>query len=135
MERLLSSTSTGENQMANPFVHVELSSNDVGAAKTFYGKLFDWQLEDVEMGPDMTYTMIKVGEGTGGGMMKNMIPGSPSFWLAYVQVDDIEKATRKAESLGAKVMTDVTEVMGMGWLSVIVDPTGAALGLWKPKAA
>jgi uncharacterized protein len=121
--------------MANPFVHVELSSNDVGAAKTFYGKLFDWQLEDVEMGPDMTYTMIKVGEGTGGGMMKNMIPGSPSFWLAYVQVDDIEKATRKAESLGAKVMTDVTEVMGMGWLSVIVDPTGAALGLWKPKAA
>jgi predicted enzyme related to lactoylglutathione lyase len=87
------------------------------------------------MGPDMTYTMISVGEGTGGGMMKNMIPGSPSFWLAYVQVDDIEKATRKAESLGAKVMKDVTEVMGAGWLSVIVDPTGAALGLWKPKAA
>ena len=120
--------------MANPFVHVELSSTDVGAAKTFYGKLFDWKLEDVPMGPDMTYTMISVGEGTGGGMMKNMIPGSPSFWLAYVQVDDIEKATRKAESLGAKVMKDVTEVMGAGWLSVIVDPTGAALGLWKPKA-
>jgi len=123
------------NKMANPFVHVELSSNDVGAAKTFYGKLFDWKLEDMPMGPDMTYTMINVGEGTGGGMMKNMIPGSPSFWLAYVQVDDIEKATRKAESLGAKVMKDVTEVMGAGWLSIIVDPTGAALGLWKPKTA
>lgn len=38
---------------------------------------------------------------------------------------------------GAKVMQGVTEVMGMGWLSVIVDPTGAALGLWqaKPRAA
>jgi len=23
--------------------------------------------------------------------------------------------------------------MGMGWLSIIVDPTGAALGLWKAK--
>jgi hypothetical protein len=66
--------------MANPFVHVELSSTDVGAARNFYGKLFDWKLEDVPMGPDMTYTMINVGEGTGGGMMKNMIPGSPSFW-------------------------------------------------------
>lgn len=120
--------------MANPFVHVELSSTDIGAAKTFYSELFDWKLEDVPMGPDMSYTMINVGEGTGGGMMKNMIPGSPSFWLAYVQVDDIEKATRKAEKLGAKVMKDVTEVMGAGWLSVIVDPTGAALGLWKPKA-
>ena len=32
-----------------------------------------------------------------------------------------------------KMMKDVTEVMGMGWLSIIVDPTGAALGLWKAK--
>ncbi|HVZ42694.1 MAG TPA: VOC family protein [Ramlibacter sp.] len=120
--------------MANPFVHVELSSNDLPAAKTFYGKLFGWKLEDVPMGPGETYTMIGVGEGTGGGMMKNMVPGTPSFWLAYVQVDDIEAATRKAESLGAKVMKDVTEVMDAGWLSVIVDPSGAALGLWKPKA-
>ena len=52
--------------MGNPFVHVELMSTDVGKAKTFYGKLFDWKLEDIDMG-DMTYTMIKVGEGTGGG--------------------------------------------------------------------
>lgn len=118
--------------MGNPFVHVELSSNDLPAAKTFYSKLFDWKLEDMDMGPGGTYTMISVGDGTGGGMMKNMIPGSPSFWLAYVVVDDIDAATKKAASLGAKVMKEVTEVPGMGWLSVIVDPTGAALGLWKP---
>jgi predicted enzyme related to lactoylglutathione lyase len=30
--------------MANPFVHVELNTTDVGKAKTFYGKLFDWKL-------------------------------------------------------------------------------------------
>jgi hypothetical protein len=29
----------------------------------------------------------------------------------------------------------VTEVMGAGWLSIIADPTGAALGLWKSKTA
>jgi predicted enzyme related to lactoylglutathione lyase len=42
---------------------------------------------------------------------------------------------KKAKSLGAVVMRDVTEVMGAGWLSIIVDPTGAAFGLWKSKAA
>jgi predicted enzyme related to lactoylglutathione lyase len=78
--------------------------------------------------------MIKVGEGTGGGLMKNPIPGAPSFWLSYVLVDDINASTRKAKSLGATVMKDVTEVMGAGWLSIITDPTGAPLGLWKPKA-
>ena len=30
-------------------------------------------------------------------------------------------------------MRDVTEVADAGWLSIIVDPTGAMLGLWKPK--
>jgi uncharacterized protein len=119
--------------MANPFVHVELSTTDVAKAKAFYGKLFDWSLEDVPVG-DSTYTMIKVGQGTGGGLMKHPVAGAPSAWLAYVQVDDIDAATKKAKSLGANVMKDVTEVMGAGWLSVIVDPTGAALGLWKPKS-
>jgi len=117
--------------MANAFVHVELSTTDVGKAKDFYGKLFQWTLEDVPM-DGAAYTMIKVGEGTGGGMMKQMMPGAPSAWLAYVEVDDIAAATKRAKELGATVMRDVTEVMGAGWLSIIVDPTGAALGLWKP---
>ena len=120
--------------MANPFVHVELETNDVAKAKSFYSKLFDWKLEDVpNPAAGGSYTMISVGDGTGGGMMKNPMPGGQSFWLAYVLVDDIEAATKKAKSLGATVMKDVTEVMGMGWLSIIVDPTGAALGLWKAK--
>lgn len=118
--------------MSNAFVHVELSTTDVDKAKTFYGKLFDWKLEDMPMGEE-SYTMIGVGQGTGGGIMKQMIPGASSAWLAYVQVDDIHAATKKAQTLGAKMMRDVTEVTDMGWLSILIDPTGAALGLWQPK--
>ena len=119
--------------MANPFVHVELASTDVEKAKSFYRSMFDWQLKDEDMGGGMTYTMINVGEGTGGGMMKQMIPGAPSSWLAYVQVDDIRAATDKAKSLGATVMRDVMAVMDEGWLSIIRDPAGAPLGLWQSK--
>ena len=118
--------------MANPFVHVELSTTDLGKAKTFYGKLFDWNMQDTPM-PQGSYTMIDVGEGTGGGMMKQLVPGAPSAWLPYVLVDDIKATTEKAKSLGATVMIDVMEVMNMGWLSIITDPTGAALGFWQPE--
>ena len=130
--------------MANSFVHVELNTTDVDKAKKFYGQLFDWKLEDVSMGaggpPGLlaskgNYTMIKPGKGTGGGMLKQAVPGAPSSWLAYVAVDDIAASTQKAKSLGAKIMLDVTELPGAGWMSIIIDPTGAALGLWKPKAA
>jgi predicted enzyme related to lactoylglutathione lyase len=120
-----------EKDMANPFVHVELNTTDVGKAKTFYGALFNWTLEDIQS-PGGGYTMIKVGEGTGGGIMKHPVPGAPSAWLAYVLVDDVAASTKKAKSLGANVMKDVTEVMGMGSFSVIIDPTGAAFALWQP---
>jgi uncharacterized protein len=118
--------------MANPFVHIELNTTDIDKAKAFYGKLFAWKLENPPAFGGQ-YTLINVGEGTGGGLQKHPVPGAPSSWLAYVQVDDIQAATQKAKSLGATVMKEVTEVPGTGWFSVIVDPTGAALGLWKPR--
>jgi predicted enzyme related to lactoylglutathione lyase len=118
--------------MANPFVHVELNTTDIGKAKSFYSTLFGWQLRDEEMGNDVTYTMIDVGEGTGGGMMTHPIPGAPSVWLPYVLVDDINAATEKARSLGAQVVREPMEVPGAGWLAIFLDPTGAALGMWQP---
>jgi hypothetical protein len=119
--------------IANPFVHVELNTQNVAAAKTFYQSMFAWSLSDMEMGGGMTYTLIDVGEGTGGGMMQHPMPGAPSMWLPYVLVDDIVVATAKAKSLGATVVRDVMEVMDIGSLSIIIDPTGATLGLWQPK--
>ena len=123
--------------MTNPFVHVELMATDVGKAKSFYGKLFDWEMEDTTVEnlptPDKTYTMIKVGEGTGGGLMRNPIPGEDSMWVAYVNVDNLKAATAKAKSLGATVMKDQVVVEGRGSFSIITDPTGAMLGLWQPK--
>ena len=46
---------------------------------------------------------------------------------------DVEAATKKAESLGAKVYKGKTEVPNMGWFSIISDPTGAAFALWQTK--
>jgi len=117
--------------MANPFVHIELHTKDVDRSKKFYSSLFDWKLEAI---PSMDYTIIKVGDGTGGGMMTNLRSGSTDNWLPYILVDDIAASTKKAQSLGAAITTDVTEVPDMGWFSVITDPTGAAFGLWQPKA-
>ena len=122
--------------MPNPFVHIELSSTDPVAARTFYDALFDWELKDIALPgspPEqgLTYTTINVGGGTGGGIMKQAMPGAPSSWLAYALVPDINVATEKARSLGATIIKDVSEVPNMGWLSIIKDPTGALLGLWQ----
>lgn len=116
--------------MPNPFVHVELASANIDESKRFYGSLFDWKLEADSHGMD--YTIIKVGEGTGGGMMKHPMPGQPSVWVPYVQVDDARTSTAKARSLGGRVIRDVESLPGNGGsFSVIQDPGGAVLGLYQ----
>ena len=118
--------------MANPFVHVELHTKDVAKAKKFYGGLFGWKLDDMPMpGGGGAYTMVGVGEGTGGGMMTDN--DAPPHWLAYVAVDDIQASTKKAKELGATVLQDVMQVGDFGWMSLLRDPTGATLALWKPN--
>jgi predicted enzyme related to lactoylglutathione lyase len=119
--------------MGNPFVHVELHTNDLPRARDFYSRLFGWNLRDMPMPGGGSYTMIDVGTGTGGGMMTNPAPGTPPHWMAYVGVDDVRASTRKATDLGAKVVMDVMEVGEYGTMSVIIDPTGATLALWQPK--
>ena len=69
--------------MPNPFVHVELNTPELQRAKTFYSQLFEWELEEMpdnSATPDGSYILIKVGKGTGGGMM-TQVPGGPSGWL------------------------------------------------------
>lgn len=117
--------------MANPFVHVELHTQDPEAAKKFYGELFDWEIRDM---PEMNYAVIDVGEpGSGGGIMKSPVPDTPPQWVPYVLVEDVPAFTSKAKSLGAAILQDTTEIPDVGLFSMLVDPTGAPFALFHPK--
>lgn len=120
--------------MANRFVHTELNTGDVAAAKTFYGGLFDWNIRDVDMGPMGTYTLLSSGEDGIGGITQQQ-PGKPPLWIPYISVDDVTAATEKARSLGGTVVQERAEVPQMGWFSIIVDPTGATFALWQAASA
>jgi hypothetical protein len=120
-----------ELTMANPFVHVELTTHDLPKAKQFYSALFGWQLQDMPMPDGKSYTMINVGDGTGGGMMSAPDPAIPPHWLPYVAVDDIVASTKRAKELGATLIMDVTPVVDYGKFSIFKDPTGAVLAMWQ----
>jgi len=117
--------------MPNPFVHVELNTDDVAKAKKFYKSIFGWKLSDMPMGPGMVYTMIDVGGGVGGGLAPKQDPGAPNAWLSYVGVDSVKKTIAKAKKGGATILVDYMPVGGMGALGIFVDPTGATLGVWE----
>jgi predicted enzyme related to lactoylglutathione lyase len=118
--------------MPSPFVHLELTTPDLKRAKDFYGQLCGWTFNDAPMPPPInTYAVFNPGTGPGGGLVS--MPGAPTGWLAYIGVDDIHSATKKAAALGAKVIRDVEEVPGHGWMSILIDPTGANIALWQNR--
>jgi len=120
--------------MANPFVHAELQTQSLGKSVEFYGQLFNWELEEMPMGDsDEKYTVIRVGDGVGGGMMQHPIADAPSCWVPYVDVENLIQSTEKAKNLGATVLKENCEVPEMGSFSIIQDPTGAVMGLWQNK--
>lgn len=116
--------------MANPFVHLELNTPDLAKAKEFYGKLFDWNFDDMPF-PGGVYSTFKPDKDPGGGMMT--MKDAPTGWLAYVGVDDIKAASKKAASLGAQVPIEAQEIPNVGWWSLVIDPTGVRIALFQPK--
>ena len=82
----------------------------------------------------MPYTMIDTGpKGIGGGLTEPMMDGQPTAWLPYVTVDNIKATLVKAEQAGARVLQPYTEIGAMGAIAVMMDPTGAAIGIWGPQ--
>jgi uncharacterized protein len=116
--------------MANPFVHLELNTPDLPKAKAFYEQLFGWSFADNPT-PYGIYSTFKPESGPGGGA--TTMTDAPEGWLAYVGVDDIQAATKKAAELGAKVQINSIEIPNVGWFSVFLDPTGQRLALFQPK--
>jgi predicted enzyme related to lactoylglutathione lyase len=114
------------------FVHMELSTSDVNAAKEFYQAVFGWQYHDMQM-PEGSYTMVMAGDKMIGGMQPNPMPEMPSNWLGYVGVESVARTLSVIEEHGGKVILGETQAGEMGKLAVFTDPQGAMFAIWEPS--
>lgn len=113
----------------------ELLVRDAKAAAKFYGALFGWDTQSIDL-PDGTYTFFKKSDQEIGGMWE--IPAEqaseiPPNWLSYILVDDLSATVEKAKQLGATIRMPITPVPGYGRFAVITDTTQAVVGLWEKE--
>src|SRR5688572_10307876 len=118
----------------NPFCYVELHTDGLKDALTFYKKVFDWKPVAAPGMPD--YHMFRPETGVGGGLGAKQSPNVPNHWLPYVEVADVKKTIAKAQAAGASVVLPYMDLgAGMGAIGIFADPQGAAIGVWaKPDA-
>lgn len=111
------------------FVWRELVCPDVARAKAFYGDLFGWTFDDMNMG-DVVYTVAKRGDIMVGGLFPTSgdAMGPPS-WVSYVSVRDVDAAAAAAEANGGKVFKAPFDIEGVGRLAILGDSTGAGVAV------
>jgi predicted enzyme related to lactoylglutathione lyase len=123
---------------AGSFCWVELATTDQSAAKNFYTSLFGWSVVDSPIGPDDFYSMFKFsGRDTGAAytMRKEQrAQGVPPHWMVYILVHNADQAVTKAAQAGGTVLAPAFDVMEVGRMAVIQDPTGAIFSLWQAKS-
>lgn len=112
------------------FCWTELATSDAQGAKGFYGSLFGWEGQDIPVGDEGTYTLLRLGGLDVCGLAQT--DQTPPAWLSFVSVDDADAMTSRAAGLGATVVMGPFDVEAYGRMSIIADPTGAVLALWQP---
>lgn len=122
--------------MTGRIVHFEIPYDDGDRARSFYRDAFGWSLAEI---PDMDYTMAITGPVTesgvsaepgfiNGGMTKR---GEITAPVVTVDVENIDAALEKIESLGGKTVTTRTPIGDMGFAAYFSDSEGNLIGLWE----
>lgn len=121
-------------------VHFEIPVDDNARAKEFYGSVFEWELNDADMGGGVTYTtattvpvddkMMPTAPGAiNGGMMKRSADQSSP--IITISVDAIDDSLKKIEAGGGSTITPRTPIPGMGAFAYFKDSEGNTMGLWE----
>lgn len=110
----------------------DLSSDQLEGSKSFYAELFGWEPFVVSHSPSGGYTVFL----SHGKQVAALGPAqpwqpSPAVWSLYFATVDAEATASLVRDARGKVVTDPTEMMGMGRRAVFQDPTGACFSVWE----
>jgi len=121
-------------------VHFEIPIDDLERAKSFYGSIFDWNLQTMQMG-DGDYTIAMTGPvdettqqptepgSINGGLMHR--DASTPAPVITIEVPAIDESLKQIEAGGGNVVQARTEIPGMGAFAYFTDTEGNVMGLWE----
>jgi predicted enzyme related to lactoylglutathione lyase len=107
--------------------------HDVEAGKRFYADVFGFRYSPLgpEAGETADYEVFSIGDGRPAGGIGGMMgapPGTPSHWLAYFTVADVDASFDAVGDGGGSVLMP-PEDTPFGRIGVVQDPFGATFGL------
>lgn len=113
------------------FVWHDLTTNDPAACKIFYSALLGWEYVDTSIDGHV-YSVARLGGKPVAGIhapRPERAGKTPSHWLSYMSVADVDATVAKAKAAGGAVLGEPHDVGSVGRAAVLRDPAGAPFGL------
>jgi predicted enzyme related to lactoylglutathione lyase len=127
--------------MNNPVVHFEMPYSDAARVSKFYQEAFGWGMQ--QLGSEMGgYVMAHASETDENNMVKNPGTINGGFFPTHegatmpnvvIAVEDIPAALEKVKAAGGTLLTEPTEIPGIGMYANIRDTEGNRVSLLQPK--
>ena len=122
----------------NRVVHFEIQADDVQRAKSFYEKVFGWEVSQMmtaEQG-GMDYWGLKTGAdgtpGINGGLYQRPADKKLYTYDCTVQVENLDKSIEDVKKNGGTITSEKMEIPGVGWFAGATDTEGNKLGMMQP---
>ncbi|NMM16577.1 MAG: VOC family protein [Cellulomonas sp.] len=108
---------------------VDLMVPDRHVAQAFYGPLLGWEFDEGR--PETGYYSTARRGGRAAAGVGELMPGSRAGWTTYLAVDDVDATAKRVTAAGGTLLAEPMDVMDLGRMAVLADPTGAIVGLWQ----
>lgn len=112
--------------MSSPFVWFHHNGERAAESKSFLEKLLGFQSSPGPGG----MTMLTTSDGPFAALGGKDRYGDRDEWIPFVAVEDVDAAASRAVALGATLVREKSRGPA-GEFTVVRDPGGAALALWK----
>ncbi|HXI72856.1 MAG TPA: VOC family protein [Verrucomicrobiae bacterium] len=125
-------TVSGSPRLPGKFVWADLVTDDVLAARKFYGQLFGWTFREVG-----DYVIAENDHRPLCGMFQRPRPKdrvAEPRWFGYISVGNVGRAERSVTKAGGRVLKAPQEMPERGEQAIFADAEGAVFGVVKSSA-
>jgi predicted enzyme related to lactoylglutathione lyase len=106
----------------------DLVTQDMVAAKRFYGEIFGWTFRDVPISGGQ-YALASLDGAPVAGIITAPAGTKVSQWVSYFSVEDVGASIDVVKAAGGKVWLGPVDIPGRGRAALVTDSEGAPLAL------
>ena len=114
------------NQRQGTFVWFDLITHDSNQVRTYYEKLFGWEISEA-VGIVGYYLIVNKGSMIGG--IAEIKDEEQPAWLGSLSISNVEMAVSRVTQMGGKTLEPAQLVDERGVMALVEDNTGAAFVL------